>query len=387
MPEDFETVTLQRGNTFDIYHGKELQFYDDLPVNNYVVDFDKSSDRFILNSVDQFKLPEKIYGNVNGKQVERVLNTFEDRALSTGVLFSGVKGAGKTLLAKSIAVEGVKRGYPVVIVNKDWHGDKFNAFIQRIDRPAIVFFDEFEKIYDWSSQRKMLTLLDGVFPTKKLFLFTTNREKDILEFLRNRPGRIYYNFKFDVLTFDFVREYCQDALINKEHIEDIVKYVEIFPYFNFDMMVSVVEEMNRYGETLNEVLDILNIQPEMDGKDTYKLYVEFENEQYILDDKYEDYDPNSFSYHIYTECVSSTLFENRSLMEHLVDFSNDPQVEYDKIKDKELYVYLSTKNLVRFDHVNNRFVYELVKYGKKLTVVVERNESVFSLSKYHPALV
>ena len=59
--------------------------------------------------------------------------------------------------------------------------------------------DEFEKIFSGEKQQHILTLLDGVFSTHKLFLLTCNDKWKIDSHMRNRPGRIYYMIEFEGL--------------------------------------------------------------------------------------------------------------------------------------------------------------------------------------------
>ena len=56
------------------------------------------------------------------------------------------------------------------------------------------------------NQDAMLTLLDGVYPAKMLFLLTTNDKYKVSNHMRNRPGRIYYVIDFEGLSSDFIRE-------------------------------------------------------------------------------------------------------------------------------------------------------------------------------------
>ena len=139
----------------------------------------------------------------------------------------------------------------------------------------MVLFDEFEKVYHETEQKeKMLTLLDGVYPSKKLFVLTCNDQWKLDSNMRNRPGRIYYSIDFHGLDDDFIHEYCQDNLIMKEHISKVCAVAKVFASFNFDMLQAMVEEMNRYSETPTEVLEYLNAQPQFDNESRYmvKLY-------------------------------------------------------------------------------------------------------------------
>jgi hypothetical protein len=136
-----------------------------------------------------------------------------------------------------------------------------------------VLFDEFEKVYDREQQELILTLLDGVFPSKKLFLLTCNDKWRVDYHMRNRPGRIFYLLDFKGVDAGFIREYCNDNLNAKEHIERIVNVSTMFKEFNFDMLKALVEEMNRFNETPQQALALLNAKPEFDGDTTYEVKV------------------------------------------------------------------------------------------------------------------
>ena len=117
----------------------------------------------------------------------------------------------------------------------------------------------------------MLTLLDGVYPTKKLFVLTCNDKWRVNQHMRNRPGRIFYMLEFHGLDEEFVIEYCHDNLDNIAHIDGVLTVSGLFHEFNFDMLKALVEEMNRYKETAQEAMKMLNTKPEFGDGGTYKV--------------------------------------------------------------------------------------------------------------------
>jgi GTPase SAR1 family protein len=260
---------IKNGNTYSVAPKGALVIEDVLPPKTFALKVD-SNRGFYLEIVEDFKLPPKVYGNTL-KLTDRILYTFLNRENSTGVLLVGEKGSGKTLLAKSLSLEGSNRNIPTIVINSAYTGDQFNSLIQSINQPCIVLFDEFEKTYDSDSQEKILTLLDGVFQSKKLFILTSNDKFKIDVNMRNRPGRVYYLLDFKGLNENFIREYCKDNLRNLAHLEELIKISSLFDTFNFDLLVAFVEEINRYDESPSELLPILNAKPEYCGGSEYEV--------------------------------------------------------------------------------------------------------------------
>lgn len=255
------TVYNHSGSRFWPAKDLDLNIKRELPVGTYLVGFDQMTGRYYLEQEESFKAPKKIYGDTM-KRAGRIINTFKSRSASTGVILAGEKGSGKTLLTKMLSVELAKEGIPTIIVNRAFSGDAFNQLIAGIDQPAYVLFDEFEKVYyETEMQNALLTLFDGLFTTKKLFAITSNEKYRINEYMINRPGRFFYSFTYAGLGEDFIREYLADNLHNKENIDSFVRFTSIFSAFSFDMLQALVEEMNRYDETVVEAAKWVNVSP------------------------------------------------------------------------------------------------------------------------------
>lgn len=266
---------IRNGNTFKVADDEAIDLHEHLPVGNYIVQ-ESMMQGIYLEKVDSFEPIGRVYGDTL-KHADRILSTFLDRkGKSTGVMLTGEKGSGKTLLARTLTIEAAKRwSIPTIIINSPWHGDKFNKLIQDIDQPCIILFDEFEKVYDDEQQESILTLMDGVFPTEKLFVLTCNDKWRVDKHMRNRPGRIYYMIDFKGLEEQFIREYCAENLKTEyqQYTDKIVTVAHLFSEFNFDMLKAVVEEINRYGDTPQEAVKLLNVKPEFDAGATYDVKI------------------------------------------------------------------------------------------------------------------
>jgi len=265
---------LKSGISFRVTSKEAMDLHEQLPAGNFTIKENPMSGELYLEQIDSFEIKGKRYGDLD-KNTARIFNTFMDRSASTGVMLTGEKGSGKSLLAKALSIHAATNGHPTIVINHAWTGDKFNALIQAIEQPCVVLFDEFEKVYDAQEQEAMLTLLDGVFPSKKLFVITCNDKWRVDSHMRNRPGRIYYMLDYTGLTQDFIIEYCEDNLKAVEHIDKICSIAMLFNQFNFDMLKALVEEMNRYNESPEEALKMLNAKPEFDDGNKYNTQLTF----------------------------------------------------------------------------------------------------------------
>ena len=267
------TYYIKSGSIYRVYKEDSLDVKETLPSGTYTIVQCPMTSELMLDKIKDFSLPKKLYGNIE-KNSHRILNTFNLRKNNTGVLLSGEKGSGKTLLAKLISIDAKKSDVPTIIIDKNWKGEKFNQLIQNINQPCIIIFDEFEKVYDRDEQDQILTLLDGVYQTKKLFLLTCNDFYRVNEYMLNRPGRIFYHLDFDGLDSEFISQYCDDNLLNKDFKSRVSKISGLFDKFNFDLLSSIVEECNRYNEDPFDVIEILNARPQSSkfGKFDFEIY-------------------------------------------------------------------------------------------------------------------
>ena len=270
---DSDTIFLSKGGRFMV--GKRSNapslpvIHEVLPPGNYMVGFD-SDIGFFLQSVEPFKTTP-LYGDISHTR-DRIINTFIARPYNTGVMLTGEKGCGKTLLARILSLKmGEDYSIPTILINSAFNGESFNSFLGSIQQPLCIIFDEFEKTYrkgedddsgGVTKQESILTLFDGVFQQKRMFIITCNDRYGVDSHMLNRPGRFFYSIDYQGLDRNFIVDYCNSNPTNKEHIESVCRTGALFGKFNFDMLQAIVEEMNRYDEQASEVIKFLNTKPE-----------------------------------------------------------------------------------------------------------------------------
>lgn len=344
---------IRNGNNYRVAPEESLDIQTSLPVGNYTVKFNEMGGFFFLEMVDSFKQVPKLYGDTI-KNASRIIRTYLDRPNSTGVMLNGEKGSGKTLLAKTLSIEAANLDIPTIIINDAWTGDAFNKFLQDIEQPCVILFDEFEKVYDNDDQEKALTLLDGVFPSRKLFVITCNDKWRVNEHMRNRPGRIYYMLDFKGLDPAFIIEYCEDNLKNKQYIDKIVEISALFEQFNFDMLKAVVEEMNRYDESPQDALKMLNAKPEFNNNGKFDVQLIVNGEPVKDNNVRSVWDGNPLNGAIYFEWYSKTNY-NLPQMD-----SSDCLAIAAPDGDGDFYneIVFTPNNIVKVDAQEGKFTYQ-----------------------------
>lgn len=345
---------IRNSNTYRIAAEESLDIQTQLPVGNYTVKFNDMGGFFFLEMVDSFEPLKKLYGDTQ-KNSNRILRTYLDRTVSTGVMLTGEKGSGKSLLAKTLSIDAAAMDIPTIIINNNWTGDVFNKFLQDIEQPCVILFDEFEKVYDNEDQEKALTLLDGVFPSRKLFVITCNDKWRVNEHMRNRPGRIYYMIDFKGLDPVFIEEYCNDVLINKSYIAKIVEIAALFEQFNFDMLKALVEEMNRYDESPQDALKMLNAKPEFNNNGKFEVQLVINGEPVKDNNVRTEWSGNPLSGQVYFEWYSKTDYK---LPAGNTDHGMAVVAAADEDGDFWNEIAFTPNNIVKVDAQAGKFTYQ-----------------------------
>ncbi len=251
---------LQSSNTFSVVELNENTSFDELPAKVYEMRFDKMRGFFLSISKDRFELPETVFGNVE-RRADKIINTYNDRSSSTGILMTGDKGSGKSMLAQFACNKLIDVGIPVILISQPFTGPEFNSIVNMIGN-CVIMIDEFAKVYssceDEDPQESLLSLMDGTGSSKRMIIMTENKSYMINDFMLNRPGRIFYHFEYGKIEVEVITEYCEYAEV-PEIIQGIKDIWSSSVSFSFDSLKAIVEDWKRYGGSVAEIVEDLNI--------------------------------------------------------------------------------------------------------------------------------
>ena len=263
--------------------------YDLIDGKIYNLKYDRYGVGAYFEEDGTLNLPKKVYSTLNDKifisRVNRYFNNTDK--LSTGVMLSGIKGTGKTVMAKVIASNSK---LPVIVVDEDFPTSQINDFFRKFTHPVAVIFDEVDKRWD---TEELLGWLDGVQTNaKKLVLFTCNNEDRVSNYLKDRCSRVRYTRHFDANdNARFLKEILKDKGITEDKIEETYDFiVNNFRLLSIDNILSFIDEKLMFSDLTNEqILKDLNISL----KDGVTPASEFSDEDAIVFDEYEDEEDNN----------------------------------------------------------------------------------------------
>ncbi len=328
------TQYLERGSDTDVYDDEDITVLHELNKEKvFSIRFDEMRGAFFLTTEANLSVPETFDAETIPERIIARFNSMDD---SLGVLMSGIQGSGKSLASRkvSISMRGIM---PTIIINTAFKNTQdFISFINKLDS-SVIIFDEFEKVFDMKQQAQLLTLFDGGVSSRHLFLFTANDYYRISQFMLNRPSRIHYHFKFEKLDESVVREYCARHLKDEKHLEDIVRVSKTSSKFSYDLLESIISEVNTFDQSVKECLNILNFSPE-DNDSNYdmKLYDAKGNlvELCGWSKKHEDMSPFDFNFNIALQ---------RSI-------NTDDDDECAVVSSSEIHIAVNSEQMTRFDN-------------------------------------
>ena len=187
--------------------------------------------------------------------MDKVINSYNlSESGFTGVMLAGLKGSGKTVMAKVIAN---KSGLPIINIDKNIRPYILRNLVEKLGNTSVCFlFDELDKVLEDYDDSVLLQVLDGSDTKgKHMILFTCNDDNEISEYLIDRCSRIRYWREFDEMSPSLIMEVLNDKLNDKKEVKSLTDFIkDNFEVCSFDNIASFVKEANDYPTTTFEEL-------------------------------------------------------------------------------------------------------------------------------------
>lgn len=149
----------------------------------------------------------------------------------------------------------------------------------------------------------------------------------------------------------------------------LLRYTQIYTFFNFDMLAAAVEEMNRYDESLVDVLNVLNISPESSGADTYDLFIEYRGKRFLFYSDYRGFSPNTFDY-------SVEIKDDDDFTKFFKDYPEFENPIMSIADQNNGYIEFTYRDLVNYDQAKNTFTYRSKTSRDEIFMTVKRKETL-----------
>lgn len=228
----------------------------------YNISVDRYTDAISLEESSGLSLPSKVYCTQRDERfIDKVINSYNlSESGFTGVMLAGLKGSGKTVMAKVIAN---KSGLPIINIAKNIRPYILRNLVEKLGDTSVCFlFDELDKVLADYDDSVLLQVLDGSDTKgKHMILFTCNDDDEISEYLIDRCSRIRYWRKFDEMSPSLIMEVLNDKLNDKKEVKSLTDFIkDNFEVCSFDTIASFVKEANDYPTTtFEELFEDMNI--------------------------------------------------------------------------------------------------------------------------------
>lgn len=228
----------------------------------YNVKYNRYTGNISFQTAPMFTLPSKIYSTAKDDAfVSKVLNKYKTIGSGVlGVMLSGLKGSGKTVTLKQIAI---KSDLPIVLLDREFPEYKFKSLFQGLVHTEVCFvFDEIDKNDSDFEMGDLLQVLDGMNTVgKKLMLFACNEEKKVSEFLFDRCSRIRYWKRFDKMSEEMIKQVVSDKVEDEEEANKISDFIYTnFGCVSFDNILSFIDEIVTFpDQNLEELFNDMNL--------------------------------------------------------------------------------------------------------------------------------
>ena len=228
----------------------------------YNVKYNRFTGDILFEPARMLTLPSKIYNTEKDVAfIDKITNRYNDINDGVlGVMLSGLKGSGKTVTLKQIAL---KSNLPIILLDNEFPEHKYKSLFQGLVNTEVCFvFDELDKTNSNFNVGNLLQVMDGMHTVgKKLMLFACNDETKINQFLVDRCSRIRYWKRFEKMSEEAILQVVEDEIKDKDKAKEISIFIyNNFKCISFDNILSFIDEIKAFpNEQLKDLFEDMNL--------------------------------------------------------------------------------------------------------------------------------
>jgi hypothetical protein len=199
----------------------------------------KDEEVILIKDRERFKVPTKRYGAHDAYKAS-FIRTYGETKGTTGILLTGLKGAGKSLLAEDTINEVIdKFQRPCLMITSAIPSSVIKRLILAMGKCS-VYFDEFGKYYEEEERNKMLTLFSDSDLEGVMFIVTSNHIHELSDYMIHRPGRFLYKINYEGMQEDAILEVIEELKLPPAILAYILDYCKCHR-ISFDMLRVVAK--------------------------------------------------------------------------------------------------------------------------------------------------
>lgn len=222
-----------------------------LPVGIYTINYQGAANVPYLNP-EASLITKPLHGESN-KIADLVVKYCAASDENLGFLFTGQSGMGKTQTIRNLIN---LLGYPCIVIDHPVEVSVLIGLTNDAGTPIIVFFDEFEKIFNENSE-SLLSFFDGITQNRVISFCSMNDSGKLSSYFFNRPGRFIFNFRYDELPVNIALDYIN----SKTQVADpkrLGDYLGAVYNLSYDLCDKIILLNNRLPGMLEDVLLYIN---------------------------------------------------------------------------------------------------------------------------------
>lgn len=245
-----DTVFIRQGNMIKPVAKTPNTAQETLAPGVYVPTLTPEGELFLEIVKEKYDLPKHIFGDAldNAKTIFETY-AVDRKDLPTGVLLSGKKGAGKSLLAEVLGQTAINNNVPVVELRSKLPGNIIRRICDMCS-PMVLYIDEIDRLYKNDYERSDmdgLVATIGASSTKNvLTIVTTNKKASLPDAFIDRPTRFMFAIDYSYIAKNVVEEMVK---MNGLSDKDLKYLLRLRHSLTYDVLNTYIHLFKKLGSS------------------------------------------------------------------------------------------------------------------------------------------